>query len=77
MNYANFLDKLQKLPIEKQAEVLDVVEFLAARHGAVGLNEVDAWSEQDFAQFSMHHAMQGLVDEVYDYTEQDLKEHWS
>ncbi len=31
MGYAEIIEKLQKLPEEKQAEVLDFVEFLAAR----------------------------------------------
>lgn len=77
MNYAHLIEKLQTLPIEKQTEVVDFIDYLSARFSHQDDAALGAWSEQDFSQFSMHQAMKGLEDEEPVYTEQDLKEKWS
>jgi hypothetical protein len=77
MNYAYLIEKLQTLPIEKQAEVVDFIDYLFERFSRQDETALGAWNEQDFSQFSMHQAMKGLEDEEPVYTEQDLKEKWS
>lgn len=60
-------DKVQKLPVPLQEEVLDFVEYLL--HKSNGNSE---WSE-----FSLAQAMRGFADdELPEYTDADLKEKW-
>lgn len=64
-------DKLQKLPIAAQEEVLHFIEFLAQKYVENG-DEDKQWSE-----FSLAQATRGLEDEDFpEYTEADLKEKW-
>jgi len=63
---------LTDLPESYQAEVLDFVEFLAAKskaHNESTDQEREAWSE-----FSLEQAMRGLEDEESLYSLADLKE---
>lgn len=76
MNYASLISKLQVLPEGKQLEVLDFVDYLAARFSQPASPKVSAWSEQEFATLSMAQAMRGLEDEQVLYTTADLKEQW-
>ena len=81
MNLARLINQLQTLPEDKRAEVLDFVEFLAARAGAEpsGSQEQHAqdWSDADFAQMAWQQALRGMEDEPVLYTVSDLKEVWS
>jgi hypothetical protein len=67
------IQKVAKLPISIQLEVLDFVEFLAQKAERQTAHEETAqWSE-----FSLNQAMRGLEDEDSpEYTEADLKEKW-
>ena len=78
MGNAELIEKIQNLPAEKQAEVCDFVEFLAARFGKVkGKSLVhNEWSDTEFAEFAMGQALCGMEDEPVLYTRDDLKEHW-
>lgn len=64
---------IQKFPEPLQMEVLDFVEFLAARLSAEDSRQIDLqWS-----QFSLAQAMRGLEDEATPtYSKSDLKETW-
>ena len=73
MGYAELIEKLQTLPVEKQAEVFDFVEFLATRSGKAKPSTHDEWSD---AEFAMGQAMRGMEDEPVLYTRDDLKECW-
>ena len=64
-------NKLQKLPLAAQEEVLHFVEFIAQKC-ELKENEDEQWS-----RFSLAQAMRGLEDEdTSDYSEADLKEKW-
>lgn len=76
MEYAELIEKLQTLPAEKQAEVFDFVEFLAARFGTADPLDQDQWGELEFAKFAMSQALRGIEDETVSYTRDDLNEHW-
>ena len=76
MNYAHLIEKLQILPADKQAEVLDFVEYLADHFSKPVPPIFSEWSEHDFSKLSMTHAMRGLEDEPVLYTEADIKERW-
>ena len=58
--------KMQSLPEDKQAEVLDFVDFLEKK---LAEEENRAWS-----QFSLAAAMRGMEDEEDLYSLDDLKE---
>lgn len=65
--------KVEKLPIAIQLEVLDFVEFVAQK--AERINSEDEGKQ--WAEFSLNQAMKGLEDEeTLEYTEADLKEKW-
>ena len=76
MNLVLLVDKVRNLPQDKQAEVIDFVDFLAARCGAAPRVEGAAWSDAEFEHFSMAQAMRGLEHEADLYTESDLTERW-
>lgn len=64
------IDRLKGLPDSAQREVLDFVEFLAARRAESDAREEDlAWS-----RLSLAAAMRGMEDEEELYTLDDLKE---
>jgi Protein of unknown function (DUF2281) len=62
------------LPEPQQAEVLDFVEFLAAKHtnSTEGRAADREWMEASLAQ-----ALRGLQDEPEDYSLADLEERFS
>lgn len=78
MNPTKLIEKIQALPIEKQAEVFDFVDFLASRsQGAAHQSRVyDEWTNAEFAEMAMNQAMRGMEDEPSLYTLDDLKERW-
>ncbi|WP_395457512.1 DUF2281 domain-containing protein (plasmid) [Azospirillum melinis] len=76
MGYAELIKKLQSLPEDKQAEVFDFVEFLAARFAASTDASRGEWSESQFAEFSMEQAMRGMEDDPVTYSRDDLREVW-
>lgn len=76
MGYAELIKKLQALPKDKQAEVFDFVEFLAARFAASKGADKDEWAESQFAEFSMEQAMRGMEDDPVTYSRDDLREVW-
>ena len=64
-------NKLQKLPIAAQEEVLHFIEFIAQKF------ERKADEDKQWSEFSLAQAMRGMEDEdAPDYTEADLKERW-
>ena len=66
MNLADKISqKVQALPAEKQAEILDFVDFLEKK---LTRAEEQAWSE-----FSLASAMRGLEDEEDLYSADDLR----
>jgi hypothetical protein len=78
MGYAELIEKLQSLPEEKQVEVFDFVEFLAARFGtALGTPLARGeWTDAEFAELAMRQALRGMEDEPVVYTRDDLKDRW-
>ena len=66
-------EKVVKLPISIQLEVLDFVEFVAQKAENQNLAEENG----QWAEFSLNQAMKGLEEEDFpEYTEADLKEKW-
>jgi hypothetical protein len=64
------IERLKSLPDSAQREVLDFIEFLAARRAESDAREEDlAWS-----RLSLGTAMRGMEDEEELYTLDDLKE---
>lgn len=76
MNPAQFIEKMQALPPDKQAEVLDFIEFLASRNPTANDLNVDEWTNAEFSTMAMSQAMRGMEDEPPLYTADDLKEGW-
>ncbi len=76
MNYAHLIEKLQTLPADKQAEVVDFIDYLASRFSTNLGESYEEWDEMGFSKFSMERAMQGLEDEEPTYSQNDIKERW-
>lgn len=79
MGYAELIQqRLQVLPTEKQAEVYDFVEFIAARtpHAAPKTEPTSDWTDAAFSRLAMAKAMRGLEDDPVTYGLDDLKERW-
>ncbi|MDF1483337.1 hypothetical protein [Extensimonas sp. H3M7-6] len=77
MNVTAFVEKLQRLPEDKQVELLDYLDYLSARFAAPVSLHLDTWGERDFARLALDQAMRDMEDEVGLYSEEDLKERWS
>ncbi|MEK7810923.1 MAG: DUF2281 domain-containing protein [Pseudomonadota bacterium] len=78
MGYAELINRLESLPRDKQAEVFDFVEFLAARCGT-STNEPlshTEWTDAEFSELSMRQALRGMEEETVTYTRADLREQW-
>ena len=66
-------EKVVKLPISIQLEVLDFVEFVSQK----AENQTDVEENKQWMEFSLSQAMKGLEDEdLPEYTEADLTEKW-
>jgi len=76
MNYAHLIEQLQVLPVDKQAVVLDFVDYLASRFANTPGKSVGDWSTTDFSGFSLTQAMRDMEDEPELYSSADLKESW-
>jgi hypothetical protein len=70
MNQIQMIEKIQALPLDKQIEVKDFVDFLSARTAHA------EWTNATFADMSMVQALRGMEDEPQLYTIDDLKEDW-
>lgn len=78
MGHAQLLEVLENLPPERQAEVLDFAQFLAARHQADLGQAVHAdWTPAEFSQLALSQALRGMEDDPVSYGVGDLKERWS
>ena len=74
MGYAELIQqRLKTLPLEKQAEVYDFVEFIATRNQKA--TPVD-WTTEEFSRLSMVQALRGLESDPVDYALTDVKERW-
>lgn len=74
MGYAELIQqRLQTLPLEKQAEVYDFVEFIATRKGA---GDAAEWTDDEFAQLAIAQAMRGIEEDPVTYTASDITERW-
>jgi len=74
MGYAELIQqRLQTLPLDKQAEVYDFVEFIASRNQKAAA--VD-WTHEEFSRLSMAQALRGLENDPVDYALADVKERW-
>ena len=78
MNQAQLLEKFHSLPSDKQMEVFDFIEFLAARSPKLNDRKIekDGWTNTDFSQMAMSQAMRGMEEELPLYSLNDLKERW-
>ncbi len=78
MNPVQLFEKIQALPLDKQAEVFDFIEFLASRSPKPkGQETAEAdWTPAEFSQMAMSQAMRGMEEEPPLYTLDDLKERW-
>lgn len=78
MGYAELISRLESLPRDKQAEVFDFVEFLAARCGTTfGTQLTHAeWTDAEFSKMAMQQALRGIDEETVTYTRADLREQW-
>ena len=74
MGYAELIQqRLQTLPPDKQAEVYDFVEFIAARNQKTAPVN---WTNEEFSRLSMAQALRGLENDPVDYALTDVKERW-
>ncbi len=72
MGYADIISqKVQRLSPEKQAEVLDFVEFIALRSSG----RMD-WSDKDFFEMSLEQALRDEQDDSVNYNATDCRELW-
>ncbi len=60
------IEKVKSLPEDKQAEILDFVDFLSKK-----ANEEE---RKQWSQFALEEAMRGLEEEKTLYTVEDIKE---
>jgi len=75
-NPAPWVAKFQSLPSEKQAEVIDFIEYLANRYPKTSAPNPGEWTDAEFSELSMGSALRGMEDEPDIYTGDDLKERW-
>ncbi len=75
MSLDELMEKLQALPADKQAEVFDFVDFLAARFSARTAS--GDWTDHEFSEFSLGQAMRGIESDPVTYTTDDLSEKWT
>lgn len=74
MGYAELIQqRLQALPTDKQAQVYDFVEFIAARSTTTAAVN---WTSEEFSRFSMAQALRGLENDPVEYALADIKERW-
>jgi len=72
MGYADIISqKVQQLSLEKQAEVLNFVEFIALRSS--GGTE---WPDKDFFEMSLEQALRDEQDDSVNYAATDCRELW-
>lgn len=78
MNSAQFFEKMQALPPDRQAEVFDFIEFLVSRSITPDNRQIadDEWTNAEFSQMAMSGAMRGMEEEPPIYTLDDIKERW-
>ena len=78
MGYAELINRLESPPRDKQAEVFDFVEFLAARCGASTNKPLPhaEWTNAEFSELSMRQALRGMEEDSVTYTRADLREQW-
>lgn len=78
MNQLQLIEKIQALPLDKQIEVQDFVDFLAAMNTDTASQRVvnAEWSNAEFGDMSIAQALRGMEDEPLLYTFDDLKEDW-
>ena len=70
MGYAELIaQKLALLPLEKQAEVFDFVEFIAVR------SSID-WTDEQFQSMSLTQALRNQEDDPVSYSTSDCREIW-
>jgi hypothetical protein len=74
MGYVELIEKLQTLPHEKQAEVFDFVEFLAARFGETPAGA--DWTDASFSERAFGQALRDMEDEPVIHTIDDITEKW-
>ncbi len=78
MNLVSFVEKVQRLPQDKQAEVFDFVDYLADRFttSSTPASPSPTWTEEEFSQSALSQALRGMEDEPDLYAQSDLKERW-
>lgn len=78
MGHSDLIRTLQTLPPDKQAEVVNFIEYLAARFATpVTQQQPNAdWDEASFAEFSIAQAATVTDSENVNYSLADLKERW-
>lgn len=81
MNLDSLLKQVKNLPLHRQQEVIDFVEFIYSRESRQASERKDSsneadWSEETFKLMSLGQALRGMEDEEELYTEADLKERW-
>ena len=78
MGHSDLIRTLQTLPPDKQAEVADFVDYLAARF-ATPLPQQQPngdWDESSFTEFLIAQAATATDSENVNYSLADLKERW-
>ena len=81
MNLDILLKQVKNLPLHRQQEVIDFVEFIYSRESKQASERKDSstevdWSEETFKSMSLGQALRGMEDEEELYSESDLKERW-
>ena len=76
MGYADLIKKLEMLPSDKRAKVFDFVNFLSKQCLPESNASDKEWTDAEFSDFSMHHALRGMADDPVNYTKDDLREIW-
>lgn len=78
MGYMDLIAILQSLPQDRQSEVFDFVEFIAAKSGVEIKKNLTpkAWTDAEFSELAMRQALRGMENEAVSYTLADLKASW-
>ncbi|RDB41846.1 DUF2281 domain-containing protein [Halomonas sp. DQ26W] len=76
MQLEELIQRVSRLPPDRQEEVMDFIAFLEHRYGQCRNQGQEDWTNHEFQTMSLDQAMRGQEGEPDLYTEADLKERW-
>jgi hypothetical protein len=75
VSLAELIEKLKALPVDRQEEIFDFVEFLSSRPTDAARRGED-WVDVNYSEFALAQALRGMEEDSVAYTKDDIKERW-